>query len=77
MTKQNASQGHIFYRRMAHTHPEIVRGEGVYLFDRQGKAYLDGSGGAIVVNAGHGIDSIAQAISEQAAAVAAKCCQCS
>jgi adenosylmethionine-8-amino-7-oxononanoate aminotransferase len=66
MTKQDFSQGHIFYRRMAHTHPEIVRGEGVYLFDRERKAYLDGSGGAIVVNAGHGIDSISQAISDQA-----------
>ena len=70
MTKQDFSQGHIFYRRMAHTHPEIVRGEGVYLFDREGKAYLDGSGGAIVVNAGHGIASIAQAISDQAAQAA-------
>jgi len=55
---------------MAHTHPEIVRAEGVYLYDREGKAYLDGSGGAIVVNAGHGIGSIAQAISEQAAKAA-------
>jgi adenosylmethionine-8-amino-7-oxononanoate aminotransferase len=55
---------------MAHPHPEIIRGEGVYVYDDEGKAYLDGSGGAIVVNAGHGIVSIAQAMAEQAARTA-------
>jgi len=58
--------GQVFYRRMAHDHPSIVRGDGVYLYDRNGKKYLDGSGGAIVVNAGHGIEPISQAIAEQA-----------
>jgi len=70
MSENRYPHGHIFYRRMTHPHPAIVRGNGVYLYDQNGKAYLDGSGGAIVVNAGHGIESIAQAIAEQAAKTA-------
>jgi adenosylmethionine-8-amino-7-oxononanoate aminotransferase len=70
MSAYKHPHGQVFYRRMGHVHPEIVRGEGVYLYDREGKAYLDGSGGAIVVNAGHGIESIARAMAEQAASTA-------
>ncbi len=70
MSTRPSPEGHIFYRRMAHDHPQIVRGEGVYLYDREGKAYLDGSGGALVVNAGHGIESIVQAAAQQASSTA-------
>ena len=63
-------RGNIFYRNMHKTHPQIVRGEGVYLFDAEGKRYIDGSGGAIVVNTGHGVQSIADAIAKQAGKVA-------
>jgi adenosylmethionine-8-amino-7-oxononanoate aminotransferase len=70
MNDSKYPQGHIFYRRMSHPHPIITHGNGVYLFDQQGKKYLDGSGGAIVVNTGHGIPEIAAAISEQAAKAA-------
>jgi len=47
-------RGHVFYRKMAWKYPLITRGEGVYLYDEEGKRYLDASGGAIVVNVGHG-----------------------
>jgi adenosylmethionine-8-amino-7-oxononanoate aminotransferase len=70
MSEHKHPHGSIFYRRMGHDHPEIVRGEGVYLYDRAGKSYLDGSGGAIVVNAGHGVEEIAQAMAAQAVQVA-------
>ena len=63
-------QGSVFYRRMKYSHPKIVRGEGVYLYDDQGKCYLDGSGGAIVVNIGHGVESVARAMAEQASQAA-------
>ena len=46
--------------------PVIERGEGVYLFDREGKRYLDGASGAAVANLGHGVQSIARAMHEQA-----------
>jgi 4-aminobutyrate aminotransferase-like enzyme len=38
-----------FYRRP----PVLVRGEGVYLFDTEGRSYLDCFSGVSVVNAGH------------------------
>ncbi len=57
----------VFRRRLSGwTYPEIVRGEGVYLWDREGRRYLDGSGGAIVVTVGHGVPEIADAIRQQA-----------
>ena len=31
-----------------HDYPLVVRGEGVYLYDVDGKQYLDGSGGAAI-----------------------------
>lgn len=62
--------GHVIYRRMAHDHPVITHGQSIYLYDDEGNSYIDGSGGALVVNAGHGIESIANAIAQQAADVA-------
>ena len=32
-------QGHVFYRVMAHEYPLIERGEGVYLYDAEGRRY--------------------------------------
>ena len=58
-------RGHVFYRKMARNYPCIVRGEGIYLYDENGKRFLDASGGAIVVNLGHGQKEIAQAAMEQ------------
>jgi adenosylmethionine-8-amino-7-oxononanoate aminotransferase len=62
--------GHVFYRRANHPHPMVERGEGVYLYDTEGRRYLDGSGGAIVVNVGHGVREIADAMARQAAQAA-------
>jgi adenosylmethionine-8-amino-7-oxononanoate aminotransferase len=70
MSTHKHPHGHVFYRRMAHDHPLIVRGEGVYLYDSEGKSYLDGSGGALVANLGHGVAGIAQAMAEQASQAA-------
>ena len=63
-------QGNVFYRKMAHDYPTIVRGQGVYLYDAEGRRYLDASGGPLVVNVGHGLASIAEAMAAQAAQVA-------
>ncbi len=63
-------QGHIFYRNMAHHYPVIDHGEGVYLYDTDGRRYLDASGGPLVVNIGHGVRSVAEAMAAQAARVA-------
>lgn len=62
--------GNVFYRKMAHQRPMISHGHGVYLYDKSGKQYLDGSGGPLVVNVGHGRSEVIQAMSEQAQAAA-------
>jgi adenosylmethionine-8-amino-7-oxononanoate aminotransferase len=46
--------------------PVIVKGEGAYIWDDQGRKYLDGLSGLFVVNAGHGRDEIADAMAKQA-----------
>lgn len=47
--------------------PAAVRGEGVYVWDAEGKRYLDFSGSAAVNLIGHGVAEIAAAMAEQAA----------
>src|ERR671914_1090923 len=46
--------------------PTIVRGEGAYVWDAQGKRYLDGLAGLFVVNAGHGRHELAETAYKQA-----------
>ncbi len=44
---------------------DVVRGEGVYLYDRNGKRYLDFSSQLMNVNIGHGHARVKQAVIEQ------------
>jgi adenosylmethionine-8-amino-7-oxononanoate aminotransferase len=46
--------------------PVIMRGEGAYIFDHQGKRYLDGLAGLFTVQVGHGRQELADAAAEQA-----------
>jgi adenosylmethionine-8-amino-7-oxononanoate aminotransferase len=48
------------------TLPIIDYGKGVYLYDRDGKKYLDGASGAVTANIGHGVTEIIEAMQEQA-----------
>ena len=50
--------------------PMIVRGEGPYVCDVDGKRYLDGLSGLFVVQAGHGRHELADAAAKQAAELA-------
>ena len=63
-------QGHVFYRKMEYARPLIERGEGIYLYDVDGKQYIDGSGGPLVVNVGHGRREVIEAMEEQLNSVA-------
>ena len=56
----------VFYRDPLHDYPMVVRGEGVYLYDADGKQYLDGSGGAAISCLGHGHRVVIDAIKDQA-----------
>lgn len=44
----------------------LANGAGVYLYDESGKRYLDAVGGVGVVNLGHGVPEITDAIAQQA-----------
>jgi len=46
--------------------PVIVKGEGAYIYDENGKRYLDGLSGLFVVQAGHGRAELADAAAAQA-----------
>src|SRR5437879_9340860 len=50
--------------------PRIVRGEGSYLYDADGRRYLDGSGGPAAFSIGHGNREVNAAITEQLEKVA-------
>src|SRR5687768_17909565 len=47
--------------------PVITRGEGSFIFDADGKKYLDLGSGLIAVNLGHGHPKVVKAMQEQAA----------
>jgi adenosylmethionine-8-amino-7-oxononanoate aminotransferase len=56
---------HVFHRDPRHDYPCAVRGEGAYLYDRNGKRYLDASGGAAVSCLGHSDRAVIAAIQAQ------------
>jgi adenosylmethionine-8-amino-7-oxononanoate aminotransferase len=57
--------GYLFYQNRKKL-PIIDRAEGVWMWDRDGKAYIDGCSGAIVSNIGYGNPRILEAMQRQA-----------
>jgi adenosylmethionine-8-amino-7-oxononanoate aminotransferase len=55
----------VFHRDPQQAYRVAVRGEGVYLYDRDGKRYLDASGGAAVSCLGHSDRAVTDAIKAQ------------
>lgn len=47
--------------------PRVARAEGVYLWDVDGRSYLDATAGAVVANIGHGNAHVLAAMQAQAA----------
>ena len=58
--------GHFARHGEGNTPPIITRGDGVYIYDSNGKRYIDGLSGLFVVQVGHGREEIADAIKKQA-----------
>ena len=56
-------------RNLHRTPKRIVKAEGNYLIDENGKKYLDAAGGVAVVTIGHGVREVAEAIYKQAQTV--------
>lgn len=69
---QRAAKDHLWMHFTRHSSyaeadvPIIVRGEGAYIYDAQGKRYLDGLGGLFVSQLGHGRTDLAEAAAAQA-----------
>ncbi len=59
---------HVFTRGASHLRV-MVRGEGVHLWSKDGRRFIDGSSGPICVNIGHGVAQVAEAVAQQMAQV--------
>ncbi|HTS12482.1 MAG TPA: aspartate aminotransferase family protein [Candidatus Limnocylindrales bacterium] len=60
----------VFPRNFLKTYPQATRAEGCFIYTAEGRRYLDAAGGAAVVTIGHGVESVARAMAEQAARLA-------
>ncbi|MGH9709151.1 MAG: aspartate aminotransferase family protein, partial [Candidatus Acidiferrales bacterium] len=60
----------LFPRNFRKSYPEAVRGEGCFIETADGRKILDACGGAAVVSIGHGVESVARAMGEQASSLA-------
>src|SRR5579859_3583976 len=75
-TRASASPSHggpvqIFYaKKGAPRRPTVARAEGIYMWDTEGKRYIDASSGPVVSNIGHGNERVVRAMTEQARKVA-------
>jgi adenosylmethionine-8-amino-7-oxononanoate aminotransferase len=71
-SQQSKATDHLWmhFTRMSsfddHPVPVIERGEGAYIWDTNGRRYLDALSGLFVVQAGHGREELAQAAAAQA-----------
>lgn len=61
----DSTENHIFYQAWKKP-PLVDRAEGVRLWDKQGKEYIDACSGAVAANIGYGNRDVIEAIKEQA-----------
>ncbi|HXY71262.1 MAG TPA: aspartate aminotransferase family protein [Actinomycetota bacterium] len=60
----------VFPRVLDRELPLVARGEGAVLWDADGRRYIDGAGGAVVVGVGHGRTRVVAAMTRQAERIA-------
>jgi adenosylmethionine-8-amino-7-oxononanoate aminotransferase len=58
------SESHLFYQTAARR-PRVARAEGIYLWDTDGKRYIDASSGPMVSNIGHSNPRVLAAMKQQ------------
>ena len=56
---------HVFHRSLRSEYREAVAGDGIHVIDRQGRRYIDASGGAAVSCLGHSDSAVRAAIHDQ------------
>ena len=66
MTSNDHASEPLLHRDPNQHYPVMVRGEGIYLYDADGRRYVDGTAGATNVTLGHGRARIADAMAQQA-----------
>jgi len=62
----SGKKSHVLNVFMNRDYRSIVKAEGIYLYDDKGHKIIDGAGGVLNCNLGHGIDEMAKVIYEQA-----------
>ena len=55
----------VFHRDISHDYPEIIRGQGIYLYDHNEKEYMDGTSGVFVSILGQSMTEIVNAITSE------------
>jgi adenosylmethionine-8-amino-7-oxononanoate aminotransferase len=63
---ESGKLSHLFTLDPTRAYPTLVRGEGVYVYDDQGRQYLDAAAGIGVVAIGYGRRRVVQAMADQA-----------
>ena len=56
---------HVLYRNLGRAYPLVIKGEGCWLYDSEGRSYLDACGGAFVACLGHGLPEVVDAVADQ------------
>ncbi len=70
-TIQHGGPVQLFYQKKgAKRRPTVARAEGIYMWDTDGRRYIDASSGPVVSNIGHGNKRVLEAMIEQAKKVA-------
>jgi len=67
---QDEQGAYLLLENPSSEYPVIKHGNGVYVYDENGKKYLDGIGGIHVVSIGHGVNEIAEAVAKQMKSIA-------
>lgn len=71
MSNSNSSHpSNVFHFFLNREYISIARAKGIYLYDDKGNRYIDASGGPILCNLGHGLEEMADVLSDQARKVA-------
>ncbi|HJO95240.1 MAG TPA: aminotransferase class III-fold pyridoxal phosphate-dependent enzyme, partial [Victivallales bacterium] len=70
MSMDKAPKNNVFYRNQNWYYPKITHGKGIYLYDENGKEYIDGCSGSSVANIGHGNEEVAEVAATQIKTVA-------
>ncbi|HTD46429.1 MAG TPA: aminotransferase class III-fold pyridoxal phosphate-dependent enzyme, partial [bacterium] len=65
MDETGTPASHVLYRAGASGRARAARAAGVYIYDADGRRYLDGSSGPLAANLGHGVPEILAAIETQ------------